>query len=53
MNKIPNALIAGMGSLALVGCAGTGLENAKQQTPTGSEFSQNLYDGYLGLSASR
>lgn len=50
MNKITNALIAGMGSLALVGCAGTGLENAKQQTPTGSAFSQNLYDGYLGLS---
>ncbi len=50
MNKIANAFIAGMGSLALAGCAGTGLESAKDQTPTGSEFSKSLYDGYLGLS---
>ncbi|WP_282605524.1 OmpA family protein [Pelagibius sp. Alg239-R121] len=50
MNKFTNIVIAGLGSLALVGCAGTGLESAKDQTPSGSEFSKNLYDGYLGLS---
>lgn len=50
MNKITSVIIAGMGSLALVGCAGTGLESAKEQTPSGSEFSKSLYDGYLGLS---
>lgn len=50
MNKIANVILAGMGSLALVGCAGTGLESAKDQAPTGSEFSKSLYDGYLGLS---
>lgn len=50
MNKITSVIVAGMGSLALAGCAGTGLESAKEQTPTGSEFSQSLYDGYLGLS---
>lgn len=50
MNKITSVIVAGMGSLALAGCAGTGLQSAKEQTPTGSEFSKNLYSGYLGLS---
>ncbi len=50
MNKFSNILIAGLGSLALAGCAGTGLESAKDRSPSGSEFSKNLYNGYIDLS---
>ena len=50
MNKFTNIVIASLGSLALVGCAGTGLESAKERSPSGSEFSKNLYNGYLDLS---
>lgn len=50
MNKFTNILIAGLGTLALAGCAGTGLESAKEQSPSGSEFSKNLYNGYIDLS---
>ncbi len=50
MNKLTNTIIAAVGSLVLAGCAGTGLESAKQEAPSGNEFSKSLYDGYLGLS---
>ena len=50
MNKFSNILIAGLGSLALAGCAGTGLESAKDRSPSGSDFSKNLYSGYIDLS---
>ena len=41
--------IAGLSMLA--GCA-AGLREARQVEPTGSEFNQNLYSGYLGLAES-
>lgn len=50
MNKFTNILVVGLGTLALAGCAGTGLESAKDQSPSGSEFSKNLYNGYIDLS---
>jgi outer membrane protein OmpA-like peptidoglycan-associated protein len=41
-------LIAGM--LLLAGCSGQKLYSAQKMTPGGSEFAQNLYHGYIGLS---
>jgi outer membrane protein OmpA-like peptidoglycan-associated protein len=52
MNRLTNVFIAGLGSLALAGCAGTGLQAAKERTASGSEFSKHLYSGYLELSES-
>ena len=43
-------LIAGM--FLLAGCTGQELYGAQKVTPTGSEFSKNLYHGYIGLSES-
>lgn len=40
------------GILLLAGCGGTELLSAQQVEPTGAEFNQNLYHGYLGLSES-
>jgi outer membrane protein OmpA-like peptidoglycan-associated protein len=37
-------------ALILNGCAGTELEKAEGLKPSGSEFSKNLYTGYIGLS---
>ncbi len=36
----------------LTGCSGLELEKAQGLTPSGSEFSKNLYSGYIGLSES-
>ena len=38
------------GILLLAGCSGTELLSAQQVEPTGAEFNQNLYHGYIGLS---
>lgn len=38
------------GTLVLAGCAGQELYSAQKVTPGGSEFAQNLYHGYIGLS---
>ena len=45
---ITAGLIAGM--VLLAGCAGQELYGAQKITPGGSEFAQNLYHGYIGLS---
>lgn len=39
-----------VGTLLLAGCGGAELLDAQQVEPTGSEFNQNLYQGYIGLS---
>jgi len=39
-----------VGIMLLAGCGGTELLGARQVEPTGSEFNQNLYQGYIGLS---
>lgn len=41
---------AAAGLFVLAGCAGQQLSAAKRVQASGSEFSQNLYRGYLGLS---
>jgi len=40
------------GVLLLAGCSGSELGRAQKLQPAGSEFSQNLYKGYIGLSES-
>lgn len=49
MNKIGKLLFAAGCVVALGGCAGTAVQQAENTAPGGSEFSQNLYAGYLGL----
>ena len=39
-------------TLILAGCGGMELERAKGQKASGSDFSKNLYSGYIGLSES-
>jgi len=41
-----------VGILLVAGCSGTELLGAQQVEPTGAEFNQNLYHGYIGLSES-
>ena len=36
----------------LAGCAGMELQKAEKQTPAGSDFQNDLYDGYIDLSSS-
>jgi outer membrane protein OmpA-like peptidoglycan-associated protein len=40
------------GLVLLAGCSGQQLDDAEMIQPTGSEFSQNLYDGYIDLAES-
>ncbi len=39
-------------ALILAGCSGMELQRAERLKPKGSEFSKNLYSGYIGLSQS-
>ncbi len=41
---------AAAGILLLAGCSGQQLSSAQKIQPTGSEFNQNLYGGYISLS---
>ncbi len=43
--------IACIGGFTLAGCAGSQLETARKASPTGDSFTQNLYAGYIDLSA--
>jgi outer membrane protein OmpA-like peptidoglycan-associated protein len=44
--------VVGLGILVLAGCAGTELDRARQVTPEGSAFQNELYGGYLALASS-
>ena len=39
-------------TMFLAGCGGKELQRAEGLKPSGSEFSKNLYSGYIGLSKS-
>ena len=52
MPSISKILVSGVLMGALVSCAGMELEKAEGLNAGGSEFSKNLYSGYLGLSKS-
>ncbi len=52
MKTIIVATGAAAGLILLAGCSGAQLGSARTVQPTGSEFNQSLYRGYIGLSES-
>ncbi len=50
--KQTSRLLTVMMVAMLAGCAGAELEKAERQTPAGSDFQNDLYDGYIDLSSS-
>jgi outer membrane protein OmpA-like peptidoglycan-associated protein len=50
--KYVSDLLTVMAVVMLAGCAGAELEKAEKQTPAGSDFQNDLYDGYINLSSS-
>jgi len=50
LTKTWKPFAAGLAMLSLAACAGTQLDAAKGVTPTGDEFSTNLYKEYIALS---
>ncbi len=52
MIRLKAMLVVTASSLILAGCSGMELQKAQGLKPSGSEFSKNLYSGYIGLSKS-
>ena len=52
MMRLKSTFAIASAAVILAGCNGLELEKAEGLTPSGSEFSKNLYTGYIGLSAS-
>ena len=50
MTNFTRLLLSGILLGALAGCSGLELEKAKSLEPSGSQFSKNLYSGYIELS---
>ncbi len=52
MIRLKTMLVVTASALILAGCSGMELQKAQGLKPSGSEFSKNLYSGYIGLSKS-
>ncbi|MCZ6637228.1 MAG: OmpA family protein [Alphaproteobacteria bacterium] len=52
MNRLTSTFAIAGTAMILTGCTGLELEKAEGLTPSGSQFSKNLYSGYIGLSKS-
>ena len=52
MTNLKTTFTVAAAALIVAGCSGLELQRAQGLKPSGSEFSKNLYSGYIGLSKS-
>jgi OOP family OmpA-OmpF porin len=52
MHSLKTTFAVAAAALVLGGCGGMELQRAEKLTPKGSEFSKNLFSGYIGLAKS-